>query len=293
MDDDVHRKAHGVRSQPLPPGAARTALPGGRRRLRPGGGRKRRRRRLFRLARRFERPGEGDELHPRGTAPVDGLPPSPRRQGLHHAEYARLFRRIGGPGAGRANGHRRRRRCRAGAGPRRRPAPGRTLPRLAAARLDANVACQRRSNPRGRGPGDIAGRARPGAVPGRNPADSPANAAGHRGLRPRRVVHCLLRAVHGEFRPRRAQRQPRPVCPAVPTALRVDPRRPPRGPRPATLPPQPPRPRRLRPAAGAFGGGRGRVEDRGAAEVGRVCRRRDAALSHGARRGDCRPARKL
>ena len=138
--------------------------------------------------------------------------------------------------------------------------------------------------------GDFAGRAGPGTVPGRNPADSPRNALGHRGLRPRRVVPCGLRAVHGELRPRRTERQPRPLCPALPPPVPVDPRRPPGGPWPAAISPQPARPGRLRPAAGDSGGGRGCVEDRGAAEVGRVRGRRDAALPHGARCGDCRQA---
>ena len=42
------------------------------------------------------------------------------------------------------------------------------------------------------------------------------------GLRPRRALRRLLRAVPDQRGARRPQRQPRPVCPGVPAALRDD-----------------------------------------------------------------------
>ena len=113
----------------------------------------------------------------------------------------------------------------------------------------------------------------------RNPPDSQPDAAGPGGLRPRRAVHRRVGPVHGQPRPGRPQRQPRPVCPSLPAAVPIDLRRPPDGPGPAEVSAQSAGPGRLRPAAGTAGRRRGCLQDRGAAQVGRVCGRMSPGIT--------------
>ena len=147
------------------------------------------------------------------------------------------------------------------------------MPRLADARLDANVAHQRRRHPRA----ESLGIAR--VVLARELSlDEIRQIRGQTRLGLEVFVHgALCIAVSGQCMAslalggRSANRGQCAQACRLPYQLICDGRD--AGPRRPEVSAQPAGPGRLRPAAGTAGRGRGRPEDRGAAEVGRVCGR--------------------
>ena len=155
-------------------------------------------------------------------------------------------------------------------GPRHRCSGAPPLPRSAAPRLDPDVGGDRGGVPDPGVAGGGAAGAAPGGQPGPDPPAAGADHAGAGGLRPRRPVCLLVRPVHGEPGPRRAQRQPGGLRPALPAAVRPPDRRggPGRGER--APPPQPRGSDGRGPDRRPGGRGRRQLQDRGPAEAARV-----------------------
>ena len=149
--------------------------------------------------------------------------PRPGRAGPSDPQHP--GHRPGAAQGGGAHPYRRHVRCgrlhRPGSG-RRQPLPPDRAPHPPA-RLYANVHPQPGGRPAGRRHGPEPGGAGPGAGPQADRLHLPELPHRDRGLCPRGAVHVLFRPVLYVRRHRPAQRQPGPVRPALPPALRLQP----------------------------------------------------------------------
>ena len=260
--------ASGRPSGSAPPRAA-ARVPGAPRARRLGGGilRRRRRGRRRRLSgpRKVQRAREGGELQPRGSLPDTAPRPRPRRPALRGDEHPP--HRGGPPRSDRPappGGAASARRDHRG-GSRAGPDPPRILSANSRAHEHAGRLRLRGGGGRVRPDGGVPGHPRAPSPQGRDRADRRALSGRRRDLRPRLDVLLLLRQMLLLLVPRRQEREPRGVRPAVPTPLRSrggtgsDLLHPRPVPSPASPGPRSPRDRRVEDRGADAGGGlRGR-----------------------------------
>ena len=221
---------------------------------------------------------------------VMDFPPPSRPQGLRRAQHGRFLRRAGAAGRDRAAGGRGGGRCRDGAGPRIGPADPPGLPRAADARLDPNDLDQRRVPCRGASRWGSSAWCCPASCrSARSPRSTPRPASA---WRPSSTGPSAW-PTPGSVSPANRSADARPIAASVPrpAACRTSwSATAGRGPGRDEVPAQPAGPGSLRPAARAFGRRRLALEDRGAAEDGRLRGQHHPPLPHGDRDGAGRPA---